>query len=148
MGTCLRAAARQHPYLLICTSILLACSLPTGDVCGCPPAVSSVIVSGRVQDTARGVLRGVRVEFSATPPTRPDSLWRQSDLVSGTPVFTDSLGHFRTRLLGASALASYLLRMRVVRVGLSDTVTVLLGDVRFARPGEPPDSLFVPVVVP
>lgn len=148
MVHCVRALVRRHPYWLTSAVILLACSLPTGDVCGCPPAVSSIIVAGRVQDVRGTVVRGAQVDFSATSPTLPDSLWRQSDLVSGTPAFTDTLGRFRTRLLGASALTSYRLRMRVSRAGVRDSVTVMLGVVRFAPQGAPPDSIFVPVAVP
>lgn len=135
----------KHPSAFAGAVMLVACSLPTGDVCGCPPAVSSVIVAGRAQDAVR---TPVRVEFSALQATRTDTAWSRSELVSGAVVLSDGLGQFRTRLLTPSGPGLYLLRLRIVRAPMGDTTTVALGSVRFAMQGQPPDSTFVTVIIP
>jgi hypothetical protein len=139
---------RRHPYAITSAFIVVACSLPTGNVCGCPPAVSSVIVAGRAQSTARVSVRVARVEFSGMPVTRRDTSWSRSELVSGSPTFSDTLGVFRARLLSPSSPGMYVLRMRVVSNALRDTTNFDLGTVRFAAQGEPPDSIYIPAVVP
>ncbi len=134
--------------MVLCAVLLVACSLPTGSVCGCPPARSHVIVAGRVRDAIAAPVPGARIEILGIRSTRADTASDRWELFTERGVLTDSAGVFRARIFSSSAPAVYALRLRVIRLSARDTTLTMIGSARFVFEGDSPDSVFVAATVP
>ena len=140
--------SQPRSVVIIAAGVLLACSMPTEMVCGCPPAVSIFIVTGEVRNRDGALVQGAVIESAALLATSSDTVGARSELVSGSPTRTDASGVFRARLLSASAPGALRLRVRVVSNANRDTTPAFAGLVRFAGQGTPIDSLRLSVAIP
>ena len=139
---------RPRSVVIIAAGVLLACSIPTENVCGCPPAVSTFMITGEVRNRDGALVQGAVIESAARLATSADTVGARSELVSGSPTRTDASGAFRARLLSASAPGALLPRVRVVNNANRDTTPAFAGLVRFAGQGTPIDSLRLTVALP
>lgn len=116
-------------------------------MCGCPPARTHIVVAGRVRSAPDAPVAGARIEFSAVPVSR-GALGVSDVSLSRAPVITDSLGGFHARVFSAWSPEPHVLKLRVIRAALRDTITVNVGTLRLVPERDRPDSTFISVNIP
>lgn len=137
--------SRVSRAALAAVAATLACSIPT-DVCGCPPARSTVFVRGTLTDAAGRAVAAARLYFDGVPVSQPAAY---TVYVGGQgDAQTDAGGAFRGLAYSAHSPGSLALRVGVVRPGLPDTVRLAAGEANFRSERDRPDTVSVNLRLP
>ena len=116
--------------------LTISCVLPT-EMCGCPPARSSVYLMARVVDGQSVPMPGVRVY--AYPFRQPGPL--PYEYVYGLGMRTDSMGEFRGLLYSSSSPGTHWLHLTVISNDLRDTIRIQGGEAMLRYERNVPDTV-------
>ena len=133
---------RSYAIIAALGVVLASCSWPT-DMCACPPARSSVFITGTFVDASGTPIGGARLYLVG----QPDVGEAQQVFATDLTAVTDAEGTFSGRVYSMHSPGELLVRGLAVTT-TADTIVVEAGTAQFRHEAQRPDTVTVGIRAP
>ncbi len=131
---------QKTAFLAATLAIAWACSSPT-ELCGCPPARTTLEIIGTLQDALGAPIADQSLAIEST-----SEVYHSFATTAG--VRTDATGAFSARLYSMESPAVHSVVARIIRTAPNDTILIPVGSASFKPEGQAPDTMRVTLRLP